>query len=136
MLIPLVLKWAHMVSVSQLKGCIAKTNVCLSWRWCRDFGWVDHVWIIAFTVHGARAWVPAVTIAVIGGVINRIRFVDVTCVYGKNILLSVNPKCDYFDYFNRFLSNHCVFDSFCFKRYLVSDFIASNYESRVLIDPC
>ena len=25
---------------------------------------------------------------------------------------------------------------FCFKRYLVSDFIASNYESRVLIDPC
>ena len=42
----------------------------------------------------------------------------------------------FFDYFNRFLSNHCVFDSFCFKRYLVSDFIASNYESRVLIDPC
>ena len=42
----------------------------------------------------------------------------------------------FFDYFNRFLSNRCVFDSFCFKRYLVSDFIASNYESRVLIDPC
>ena len=37
----------------------------------------------------------------------------------------------------------CVFDSFChcflikfLKRYLVSGFIASNYESRVLIDPC
>ena len=29
--------------------------------------------------------------------------------------------------FFRFLSNRCVFDSFCFKRYLVSDFIASNY---------
>ena len=42
----------------------------------------------------------------------------------------------FFDYFNRFLSNQCVFDSFCFKRYLVSGFIASNYESRVLIDPC
>ena len=37
----------------------------------------------------------------------------------------------FFDYFNRFLSNRCVFDSFCFKRYLVSDFIASNYQSRV-----
>ena len=33
----------------------------------------------------------------------------------------------FFDYFNRFLSNSCVFDSFCFKRYLVPDFIASNY---------
>ena len=42
----------------------------------------------------------------------------------------------FFDYFYRFLSNHCAFDSFCFKRYLVSDFIASNYQSRVLIDPC
>ena len=37
----------------------------------------------------------------------------------------------FFDYFNRFLSDRCVFDSFCFKRYLVSDFIASNYQSRV-----
>ena len=37
----------------------------------------------------------------------------------------------FFDYFNRFLSNRCVFDSFCFKRYLVSDFIASNYQQRV-----
>ena len=41
------------------------------------------------------------------------------------------------------LSNHCVFDSFCYwylkkflKRYLVSDFIASNCKSRVSIDPC
>ena len=33
----------------------------------------------------------------------------------------------FFDYFNIFLSNRCVFDSFCFKRYFVSDFIASNY---------
>ena len=33
----------------------------------------------------------------------------------------------FFDYFNRFFSNRCVFDSFRFKRYLVSDFIASNY---------
>ena len=35
-----------------------------------------------------------------------------------------------------FLSNRCVFDSFCYwflKRYLVSDFTASNYESRVSI---
>ena len=31
----------------------------------------------------------------------------------------------FFDYFNRFLSNRCVFDSFCFKQYLVSDFIAN-----------
>ena len=23
----------------------------------------------------------------------------------------------FFDYFNRFLSNRCVFDSFCFKQY-------------------
>ena len=29
--------------------------------------------------------------------------------------------------FNRFLSNHCAFDSFCLKRHLASDFIASNY---------
>ena len=29
-----------------------------------------------------------------------------------------------------------VYLTLCFKRYLVSDFIASNYESRVLIDPC
>ena len=29
------------------------------------------------------------------------------------------------------ISNRCVFDSFCFKHYLVSDFIARNYESRV-----
>ena len=42
----------------------------------------------------------------------------------------------FFDYFKRFLSNQCVFDPFCLKPYLVSDFIASNYESRVLIDPC
>ena len=41
-----------------------------------------------------------------------------------------------FDYFNRFLSNRCVFDCFVSNRYLVSGFIASNYESRVLIDPC
>ena len=33
----------------------------------------------------------------------------------------------FFDYSNRFLSNPCIFDSFCFKRYLVSEFIASNY---------
>ena len=45
-------------------------------------------------------------------------------------LLSLTILIDFF------FSNHCVFDSFCFKRYLVSDFIASNYESRVLIDPC
>ena len=42
----------------------------------------------------------------------------------------------FFDYFKRFLLDHCLFDSFCFKRHLASDFIASNYESRVLIDPC
>ena len=55
----------------------------------------------------------------------------------KGIMRNVKKGClAFFDYFNRFLSNHCVFDSFCFKRYLVSDFIASNYESRVLIDPC
>ena len=42
-----------------------------------------------------------------------------------------------------FLSNRFVFDSFCHwlliklsKRYLVSDFIASNYYSRVSVDPC
>ena len=42
-----------------------------------------------------------------------------------------------------FLSNRCVFDSFChcflikvLKRYLLSGSIASNYKSRVLIDPC
>ena len=51
-----------------------------------------------------------------------------------NVVKKINLA--FFDYFNRFLSNRCVFDSFCFKRYLVSDFIASNYESRVLIDPC
>ena len=39
----------------------------------------------------------------------------------------VKKKLAFFDYFNRFLLNRCVFDSFCFKRYLVSDFIASNY---------
>ena len=33
----------------------------------------------------------------------------------------VKKKIACFDYFNRFLSNRCVFDSFCFKRYLVSD---------------
>ena len=33
----------------------------------------------------------------------------------------------FFDYFDRLLSNPCVLDSFCFKRYLLSDFIASNY---------
>ena len=32
----------------------------------------------------------------------------------------------FFDCLYRFLSNHCVFVSFCFKRYLVSDFIANN----------
>ena len=72
MLIPLVLKWAYMVSVSKFKCCIAKTNVCLLWGWCRDLGLVDHVPVVAFSVHGAHAWVLAVAIAVIGG----IRFVD------------------------------------------------------------
>ena len=42
-----------------------------------------------------------------------------------NVIKKINLA--FFDYFNRFLSNRCVFDSFCFKRYLVSDFIASNY---------
>ena len=57
----------------------------------------------------------------------------------ENIVRRVKKKRIWFaflDYFNRFFPNRCVFDSFCFKRYLVSDFIASNYESRVLIDPC
>ena len=76
MLIPLVLKWAYMVSVSQLKRCIAKTNVCLSWSWCRDFGLVNQVLVVAFSVHGAHAWVSAVTIAIIGG----IRFINLSFV--------------------------------------------------------
>ena len=47
----------------------------------------------------------------------------------ENIVRSVKKKewFAFLDYFNRFFSNRCVFDSFCFKRYLVSDFIASNY---------
>ena len=38
-----------MVSVSQLKRYIAKTNVCLSWSWCRDFGLVNQVLVVAFS---------------------------------------------------------------------------------------
>ena len=44
--------------------------------WCRDFGLVDHVLVVAFSVHGAHAWVPAVTVAFIG----RIRFVNLSFV--------------------------------------------------------
>ena len=38
-----------------------------------------------------------------------------------------------------FLSNRCVFDSFCYwflKRCLVSGSVASNYQLRVSVDPC
>ena len=93
MLIPLVLKWAYMVSVSKFKCCIAKTNVCLLWGWCRDLGLVDHVPVVAFSVHGAHAWVLAVAIAVIGG----IRFVDLGFVVvgynGFDICHSTIAQC-------------------------------------------